>query len=314
MPINNEQVFLPPEFPPVVRAMRWLGRQNWIPRGRQRVLALIWSPYCEKHFRFQVDFFGMRYRGDLAHSVDWMVLMYGSYAYYELSLLQDIALILKREQGFVNFFDVGANKGNHTLFMAGIADQVIAFEPFPELIASLNEKLSLNDLTNVQIVPVGLGEVDSELSYFPGAGGNPGRGTFIPDLGDGFYDPVTLPIRNGDRLCVDLKLPRLDILKIDVEGYEPFVLRGLSSRLNRDRPAILMEWSDMSKRAVPYESEFRSLFYSDAVFMEVGGRPGCRYRLKPFKFSTSHELLVLPAERASFIQDRLAQSSGMLRR
>jgi FkbM family methyltransferase len=315
--IETERFCHQTEFPPLVKAMRWLGRNNWIPRGRQRVLALLWNPYCERHFRFEVKFFGMRYRGDLANSIDWMVLVYGSYAYHELSLLKDLTSILKREQGVVHFFDIGANKGNHTLFMAGVADRVIAFEPFPEMLSAINDKLSLNGLTNVQVVPVGLGEIDAELSYFPGAGGNPGKGTFVNDHASGFREPIMLPIRNGDRLFDELELPRLDIAKIDVEGYEPFVLRGLSSHLKRDRPAILMEFSDMSKRGLHRESEFRSLFYDDAVFAVVHGRPGCRFHLGPFDFSmaydafsTPYELLVLPAERANF-RDQLSDSSDV---
>jgi len=311
---ENERAVCPSEFPPILKAMRWLGRQNWIPRGRQRLLALLWDPYREKHFPFEVDFFGRRYRGDLAHSIDWMVLVYGSYAYFELSLLKELTLSFKHGQQRVNFFDIGANKGNHTLFMADIADRVFAFEPFPGVLAAIDDKVSLNGLTNVQVIRTALGDVDSDLSYFPGAGGNPGKGTFISNPGSGFHEPVTLPVRNGDRLFDELGLPQLDIVKLDVEGYEAFVLRGLSSHLNRDRPAIVMEWSAMSRRTVTSESDFRSLFYDDAVFAEVRGRPGCPFRLRPFEYSTTHELLVLPAERAGFIQDRLRHPFPRYRR
>ena len=104
-------------FPIRLEALRWFGRQTWIPRGRDRILRMALSPETCQPYSFEVDFFGLRYRGDLSQYIDWLVFMYGSYAYWELNLLEAISEELRKAQSTVNFFDVGANVGHHTLFM-----------------------------------------------------------------------------------------------------------------------------------------------------------------------------------------------------
>lgn len=94
-----------------------------------------------------VDFFGRRYRGDLAQYIDWRVFCYGSASSAELSVLEKIASQIRtRRPGPINFVDVGANVGHHTLFMAGIADQILAFEPHPRLQPLIEDKIVLNGL------------------------------------------------------------------------------------------------------------------------------------------------------------------------
>ena len=66
--------------------------------------------------------------------------------------------IRAKRPGPINFVDVGANAGHHTLFMARIADQVLAFEPFPPLQALINEKIAINYLKHVRLAPFALGE------------------------------------------------------------------------------------------------------------------------------------------------------------
>src|ERR1700732_5261936 len=71
-------------FPFKLRLLRWLGRQNSIPRGQNKLLRLGCNPDTCEPYGFEVDFFGLRYQGDLSEFLDWSVFMYGSYAYSEL--------------------------------------------------------------------------------------------------------------------------------------------------------------------------------------------------------------------------------------
>lgn len=268
-----------PELPLRLKLMRLIGKQTWVPRGRDRLLRMIWHPDSGKSFPFVVDFFGFRYPGDLSQFIDWTVFCYGSYAAPELSILADLAVELRKSKPHVTFFDIGANVGHHTLFMAGMADNVIAFEPFPPLQGKIREKIETNQLTNVRIVPFALGDADSVQQYHPGGGSKPGTGTFAPSKKGRYKDAVELQIRRGDQVFSELSLPPIDLLKIDVEGFEPEVLRGLAQRIARDRPAILMEMSDRSRSGFGSEAGFRSCLWDGALLAGVVNGAGQRYRL-----------------------------------
>lgn len=291
-------------FPIKLKFLRWLGRQTWVPRGQDRLLRLGCDPNTCGPYPFEVNFFGLRYRGDLAQFIDWSVFMYGSYAYRELSLLQTLSAELRRQRGSVNFFDVGANTGHHTLFMSQHADKVLAFEPSPSPRAVMSGRLSLNALANVELMPVGLGENDQQLNYFTPAGRNSGGGTLVPEDNRDQYEkqPLAVAVRNGDALIEEQGLPRLDILKIDTEGFEPFVLRGLTEHIRKDRPAILTEMSERSRQHLRSEEEFRGLFYEGALFTEVTGRAGCKFRLLSFNYAKAGEVLIVPSEWSDFLK------------
>src|ERR1700722_15372180 len=107
------------ELPFRLKLLRQIGKQTWIPRGQDRLMRAIWDPDTSPSFPFEVEFFGMTYGGDLARFIDWSVFAYGSYAYAELSLLEALAAEIRTKRGHVFFFDVGANVGHHSLFMAG---------------------------------------------------------------------------------------------------------------------------------------------------------------------------------------------------
>jgi FkbM family methyltransferase len=283
------------EFPPRLKLLRWLGRQTWIPKGQDRLLRAILDPDTCPHFLFEVDFFGQKYRGDLAQFIDWTVFCYGAAPYSEISLLQDVAAKLRlKRPGPVNFVDVGANVGHHTLFMARIADQVWAFEPFPALYPLIEAKIALNGLRNVHLMRVALGEKDDVLDYYPGQGANSGIGTFLPDGEKREAQPVKLPIKHGDSFFAEQGVDRIDIMKVDVEGFEPYVFRGLQNRIRHDQPVILTEISATSRDGFGSEAGFRNCFYDGARFAAVSGRAGCKFTLSPFVYETSEEVLILP--------------------
>jgi FkbM family methyltransferase len=263
---------------------------------------MLWNPESGRSFPFEVDFFGTRYRGNLSHFVDWLVFAYGASSYEELTLLQALTAELRKTQKEITFFDIGANVGHHSLFMSKYVDEIIAFEPFPLLQAKFQEKLALNHLTNVRVIPYALGDEDDVQYYYPGGGTNSGAGTFLPEENVAYGEPIEISIRNGDRLFSELDLPPIDLMKIDVEGFEPLVFRGLAGRIQRDRPPILMELNERSRSDFGSEEGFRKNFWEGAVIAEVSSRrPGCAHELKPFCYQATTECLVVPPEMADFV-------------
>lgn len=295
------------------KLVRFVARQSWIPRGRNRIINAIWNSASARSLPFVVDFYGFRYPGNMQRRLDWLVFTFGCASPAEFALLSALSAELRRRKATIAFFDVGANVGHHTLFMAGRADEVIAFEPFPPMIEKIREKVEVNRLSNVRIVPFGLGDADASLKYYPGSVSRPGQGSFVSESIKTEHndEPINLEVRRGDQLSADLALPPIDILKIDVEGFEPAVLRGFRNRIQQDRPAVLMEMSETSRIGFGSEEAFRGCFWQGAVFAGVAGAPGQGFRLMPFRFSgpdASGEILVVPPELSDFVLPRLDDS------
>lgn len=279
-------------------ALRFLGHQHYILHGRDGVIRMFHHPDTSPSIPFEARFFGMRYPGNLNNYLDWNVFFYGAYVRHELYILRDVAAALRKGQSRpFHFYDIGANIGHHSLFMAPRVDHVFAFEPFETVRAKIHEKIERNSLTNVTVFPVGLGDTDADLDFFEPEGANVGEGTFVASQRVSSRNVRKLSVRRGDDFCEEQALPPIDLLKMDVEGFEIRVLRGLEQRIQQDRPIILMEVSDETRAEMKSEVEFRKYLYKNARVFEVGCVSiSSSYRLKPFRFYVSGQILVVPEE------------------
>ena len=223
------------------RVARWIGRRRWIRFGiRNRLARLVHDPDRAISEEFTVPFFGLRYVGNFASFIDWSVYYFGAYSEAELDLFGRILSV--RGEGCC--IDVGANVGSHALFLAGHASSVIAFEPLPALAEQICTRVAANGLRNVEVVQVGLGDIAEDLPFFASTDANQGTGTFVPGV---FERPAqVLHVQPGDELLAERGDPPVVLAKIDVEGFEPDVLRGLRGTLDRCRPIVFFEWSAMS--------------------------------------------------------------------
>ena len=131
--------------------------------------------------------------------------------------------------------DVGANIGNHTLYLAAVAGcRVVAYEPNPELVSGLRGSIEANALQDqVTVREVG---VHSRSARGVLAGLN------AENLG---AQSIALAEAEGDFGVVALDeetFPgRVAAMKIDVEGAELEVLRGARDVITRDRPRLFVE-------------------------------------------------------------------------
>ena len=277
------------------RIARWIGHQHYIWRGRDRIIRPFAGPGSDVDFN--VDFFGLKYRGNLRDYIDWSVYVYGAYSRAELDLLANIAAAL-RKNGPVYFYDVGANVGQHTLFMSKLADRVIAFEPYAPVRDKLQRKLADNNIGNVEVFPCALGSENAELPFTPPPDGHTGMGTFR-----GTTATLTLPVRRGDDLLSEHNSPPISILKVDVEGFEAQVFDGLRERIRRDRPVILAEIGGPDRSGFHNFERFAAALYDDFEYFSVGsiGVSGT-YRIRPPDFYSGDEFLIVPKEKMQAIR------------
>jgi FkbM family methyltransferase len=272
-----------------------IGRQDWL-RGRDRILRAFVHPDYQKPLAFETDFFGHSYTGNMTNFIDWTVFYYGAFNVHELRLLAKIARALRQQGKPVNFFDVGANIGHHTLFMSSHADRVFSFEPFFVVRNEMERKLAHAGVSNVTVFPVALGDQNQSAAFSPPTGANQGTGTLgeiLPD--NASSDKISVEVIRGDDFLAANHLPPISLLKMDVEGFEEKALEGLRETLWRDRPPIFMEIQPDRKNSTVLD-----LLYPDHLLFKVDGSRG-QFVLKPFTTGKTEEALVLPAELAGII-------------
>jgi len=118
----------------------------------------------------------------------------------------------------------------------GPRGRVIAIEPNPAEASILRRDLERNMIANVKVIGVGLSDREGIMTLHVPAG-NSGEATFgMLPYPDEFA--IDVPVKVGDRL-LDKEHPSL--IKIDVEGFEVRVLRGLEETLKRARPIVITE-------------------------------------------------------------------------
>lgn len=141
------------------------------------------------------------------------------------------------KKGF-RVLDVGANVGFHTLFFAelvGETGKVIAFEPIQINFEALIANIELNTFTNIEVKNFALSNKTEELLIdIDEDSKNPGAfNLFAPD------GKTIIKTFRGDEI---IKEAKIDFIKIDVEGYESFVLLGLMESIKKSRPIIVFEF------------------------------------------------------------------------
>lgn len=152
------------------------------------------------------------------------------------------------------FCDLGANEGVFSVWASrrvGPTGRVLAVEPQARLWPVILRNLQLNDCANVSLLPFAVGEFRSEfeMTLFPST--NTGATSLVGGVRSRFASrqPVTvLPTRD---LLAGQGVEVIDVLKIDVEGYELFALRGLGAWLDPRRVRhILVELHPAQLRAL----------------------------------------------------------------
>lgn len=173
------------------------------------------------------------------------VLCSGSFEQELLELTKSIVLGHVGRGGFPSdktiAIDVGANIGTHSLFFSTIADRVLAFEANPPVALVCQANALAAAIGRIEVFDIALSDRCGIASLFAPRDGNFGWASLEicrPDR-----PPVSVKVERGD----DFILPRISanervvLVKIDVEGHEPSVFRGISKLLEQHRPVVVFE-------------------------------------------------------------------------
>jgi len=183
-----------------------------------------------QHFGFEIEYYesDMMGRGSVGEGKKW-----------EPHILE-FTKFFKNNFKLSNIIDVGANFGYHTLFFSKEASKdVFSFEPQPQNLQLLKNNIKNNNISNVKIFPFAVSDNENPI-YIPVIDDN----TTITNMGD-----ITLQNNktNNNVKVVSVLLDRIpifeiDLIKIDVQGWELNVLRGATNTIKRDKPILLIEF------------------------------------------------------------------------
>ena len=188
---------------------------------------------------------------------------------YEPHVTKELTTILAESAVFV---DVGANIGYFAMLAAarvGATGRVIAFEPNPQNCALIRRSIAANGFAHVVVHEYAGGDVDGEFAI--DITGSNGALRAARHAGDQRVRAVILDTFLADE-------PRIDIVKMDVEGFEGRVVRGMRELLKRHRPVLFTEFSpvELSRRSNmdgrTYLLELAALGYALFVLPTEGSR------------------------------------------
>lgn len=140
-------------------------------------------------------------------------------------------------------FDIGANIGCTSILFGELSAKVVSFEPVLRTFDFLNKNISAAGLKNILTHNYALGSAsgESEITFSPFNRG----GAFVSnrinyEVSDGGVTEK-IKIEPLDEMFKNLGVPRIDFIKIDVEGFEKEVITGSSATINKFKPIIVLE-------------------------------------------------------------------------
>ena len=193
-------------------------------------------------------------------------IYFGLYEFYESMFL----IHFLREED--TFLDVGANIGHYSLLASGMNKcKTIAIEPIPSTFKRLIKQIELNGLGN-KIETLNIGVADKlDYLFF-----SSDKSTMNKVVDSSYKESVKVEVKTIDSLEGS---ETFNLMKIDVEGFEKFVLNGSSSTLKSD-----------NLKAIIIEINFSNQFYGveNVEILDIL----LSYDFQPYRYDPIHRRLI----------------------
>lgn len=232
-------------------ALNLAARRSRLGPSTARIAYWLWDSVWDGYFAVRAALLGHAARFEVLgrsmlmdmrdQTVTRVLYIFGEYEPFETALLSRLL-----KPGFT-FVDIGANTGYYTLIAAlGVGEhgKVIAFEPSPLNVATLQGNVRLNNLGNVVVEDNALSSGDDDVMlYFSSI--NAGDHRIYDGHDDEFYNAGRVRSRirvravTLDRYLTGQSLSA-DVIKMDVQGAEFDVLKGMIATLSSNENVILM--------------------------------------------------------------------------
>ena len=179
----------------------------------------------------------IKYKLDLSCLMQW-------YVYWGFKETQRDRLYSLVKTGDV-VLDVGTNIGETLLHfgkLVGDTGFAYGFEPDEANYKNVQTNIALNGMKNLHVFNVGVSDTKAEVKLFRVDPNNLGMNRILNETeAQGFDDFTVIQTDTLDNVVVANNITRVDVIKIDIEGYEVHALRGAENLLRTLRPRLFIE-------------------------------------------------------------------------
>jgi len=161
---------------------------------------------------------------------------------------EDVAVFRKFIRPNMTVLDVGANIGQYSLLaskLMGETGTIFAFAPSLDVQPRLYKNSALNHFKNIEVVPCAIAATSGSMKFYPAnEAGNQGVGSLMPaqeyrsDIRSD--EGVDVDVVSLDDFCEARGIDTVDVLKIDVEGFDLEVLKGAVRLMKRNPDLVIM--------------------------------------------------------------------------
>jgi len=165
---------------------------------------------------------------------------FGGYNLYEPAVVRLLRRLLNERK---YFFDIGANIGYYTFLAAALLEgrgQVHSFEPWDTLYKQLEYNATQNNFSCLHLNQQAVSDRNGVANLFLPSEGHWTNASLI----EGFWDQIgtqQVDVVRFDTYCDKHMIEKVDLVKIDVEGGELGVLKGMGTYLEKNQPDLILE-------------------------------------------------------------------------
>jgi FkbM family methyltransferase len=180
---------------------------------------------------------GIVYELDRSCLMQWYVY----WAFREAARAKLYSLVKKGDV----VLDVGTNIGETLLNFAKLVGRegfVYGFEPDTVNFQNVQQNIALNHFENVHVFDFGVSDKHETVNLYRVDEHNLGMNRILSEAESvAFHDFTTIETRTLDHVMSEHAITRVDLIKIDIEGYEMHALRGAQQLLSRLSPKLFIE-------------------------------------------------------------------------
>src|SRR5688572_23140723 len=215
-------------------------------------------------------------RGEINYQLDLSMLLDHEVFFYQMNEDPAFKFLFKQLRSDFIVLDVGANIGYLTLNFARACPQgfVYSFEPDSQNFESLKKNVQLNKYKNIKIFKNGLGSKKEKAILYKCFPWNPGANRILSKAPGQKHEGECIDIVPLDQIAEDEKIPKVDLLKIDVEGFEMFVILGARKLIERWKPILFIEVATANLKQQNYTARNLIEAIEDLGYLVLDARTG----------------------------------------
>jgi FkbM family methyltransferase len=176
-------------------------------------------------------------------------------------------LILSEIKPGMTILDIGSNIGYYAILesnLIGTTGKIYSIEPSPINFKLLEENLKLQKMNNFEIFNLAIGNKNEKLEFLISEKSNWSKIKQDSDIIGKNDTIITVPVKSLNLFCKENNLDKIDLIRMDVEGYEEKIIEGGKEILKKIKPILMIEIHKMylgKERTIKILKELNELGY-----------------------------------------------------